>query len=205
MEYGIKIKPNSFRIVRETLERIGYRNWHEFYLQPECYILYKKGEYYLVHWKEMHLIDGVYMELTEDDLIRRNNTLVLLHEWNMLKDEQKVTYNKKAHIDFIKHSDKEKYDIRHRYNIGKIKKTWVCGIFEFVDAPEEFKETFNYAEYFKRHEKLCNGIVQEQPLLRGFDDYAIEYHIHWLEDQTKYNFKYIGQNLDYIRLILEVK
>ena len=53
--FGIKIAledEDSFLKVRETLTRIGIASRKEKTLFPSCYILHKRGQYAILHFKE---------------------------------------------------------------------------------------------------------------------------------------------------------
>ena len=49
-------KPDDFLKVRETLTRIGVAAKKENVLYQSCHILHKQGRYYVVHFKELFVI-----------------------------------------------------------------------------------------------------------------------------------------------------
>ena len=53
-------EPDDFLKVRETLTRIGVASRKEETL-PICHILHKQGKYYIVHFKELFILDGKYL------------------------------------------------------------------------------------------------------------------------------------------------
>ncbi len=73
--------PDDFLKIRETLSRIGVASRKDKTLYQSCHILHKQGKYYIVHFKEMFLLDGKRSDFTEDDKARRNTIANLLHEW----------------------------------------------------------------------------------------------------------------------------
>ena len=50
-------EPDDFLKVRETLSRIGVASRREKKLWQSCHLLHKKGKYYIVHFKELFLLD----------------------------------------------------------------------------------------------------------------------------------------------------
>ena len=115
----------TFLKIKETLSRIGIASKTENFLYQSCHILHKKGKYYLVHFKELHMLDGKPSDMGEEDLGRRNTIAHLLQEWGLLKivnlDQTKlrVTMNK---IKIVKHSEKSDWTFIQKYTLGKYKK-----------------------------------------------------------------------------------
>ena len=68
----------DFLKVRETLSRIGLASKKENTLYQSCHILHKQGKYYIVHFKELFLLDGKDSSLSEGDVARRNRIVHLL-------------------------------------------------------------------------------------------------------------------------------
>ncbi|MBF84460.1 MAG: translation repressor protein [Acidobacteria bacterium] len=81
----IKIKlEKDFNVVAETLTRIGIANNRTRKLYQSCHILHKRGEYYIVHFKEMLKLDGRRVNISEEDIFRRDDIANLLHEWGLI-------------------------------------------------------------------------------------------------------------------------
>ena len=76
---------DDFLKIKETLTRIGVASRKEKILYQSCHILHKRGRYYLVHFKELFLLDGKDSSLIESDIGRRNAIANLLEEWGLLK------------------------------------------------------------------------------------------------------------------------
>ena len=51
-------QPDDFLKIRETLSRIGVASRKDKILYQSCHILHKQGKYYIVHFKELFLLDG---------------------------------------------------------------------------------------------------------------------------------------------------
>jgi hypothetical protein len=113
----------DFLKIRETLTRIGIASRRENKLMQSCHILHKRGRYFIVHFKELFLLDGKQADFTEDDVARRNTIASLLEEWKLLKikDASKVE-TPKAPLSFIKilpYKDKNDWELVSLYSIGK--------------------------------------------------------------------------------------
>ena len=51
-------EPDDFLKVRETLTRIGVASRKDKKLFQSCHILHKQGRYFIVHFKELFMLDG---------------------------------------------------------------------------------------------------------------------------------------------------
>lgn len=71
----------SFLKVKETLTRIGVASRQDHKLYQSCHILHKQGKYYIVHFKELFMLDGRMNNFGEEDQGRRNTIVKLLEEW----------------------------------------------------------------------------------------------------------------------------
>jgi len=84
IEVNLK-EPDDFLKVRETLTRIGVASRKERKLYQSCHILHKKGQYYIVHFKELFALDGKKANLSENDVQRRNRIIKLLSDWGLIE------------------------------------------------------------------------------------------------------------------------
>jgi hypothetical protein len=114
--------PEDFLKIKETLSRIGLASKKENTLYQSCHILHKQGKYYIVHFKELFLLDGKEATLSEGDLARRNKIVNLLEEWTLL---EQVEPNKSEdpqsplnQIKIIPFKDKNKWNLVTKYTIG---------------------------------------------------------------------------------------
>jgi hypothetical protein len=112
----------DFLKVRETLSRIGLASKKENTLYQSCHILHKQGKYYIVHFKELFLLDGKDSSLSEGDVARRNRIIHLLDEWELIEI---VDYNKVEdpiaplnQIKIIPFKEKDKWNLVTKYTIG---------------------------------------------------------------------------------------
>ena len=77
-------EPDDFLKIRETLTRIGVASRKDQKLYQSCHILHKQGRYFIVHFKELFLLDGKPSNLVENDLQRRNTIGQLLSDWGLV-------------------------------------------------------------------------------------------------------------------------
>tara|TARA_B100000902_G_scaffold390634_1_gene439897 strand:- start:3057 stop:3482 length:426 start_codon:yes stop_codon:yes gene_type:complete len=115
-------EPDDFLKVRETLTRIGVASRKERKLYQSCHILHKKGDYFIVHFKELFALDGKRANLSDNDLQRRNRIIQLLSDWGLVEVVDKTSIADAAPLSQIKViSYKEKLDwiLESKYNIGK--------------------------------------------------------------------------------------
>ena len=116
-------EPDDFLKIRETLSRIGVASKKDRTLYQSCHILHKQGRYYLVHFKELFLLDGKRSDFSEDDVARRNTIANLLAEWNLLEliDPKKSSdpVATLGQIKIISHKEKNDWSLVTKYNIGK--------------------------------------------------------------------------------------
>ena len=117
---------DDFLKVRETLTRIGVASKKEKTLYQSCHILHKQGRYFIVHFKELFLLDGKKSDLSTNDVQRRNRITKLLADWNLitLADEQKVSEDMApmSQIKIIPHRDKKDWELIAKYSIGNRRK-----------------------------------------------------------------------------------
>ena len=71
-------EPDDFLKIRETLTRMGVASRKDNKLFQSCHILHKQGRYFIVHFKELFLLDGKPSNLIENDIQRRNTIATLL-------------------------------------------------------------------------------------------------------------------------------
>lgn len=114
-------EPDDFLKVRETLTRMGVASRKENKLFQSCHILHKQGRYFIVHFKELFLLDGKKSNLEENDVLRRNTIAVLLSDWGLIDivDKQKAKECAPLRqIKIISHKEKDEWDLCPKYNIG---------------------------------------------------------------------------------------
>ena len=75
-------KSSSFVMVMEVLTRIGFLKENTLY--QTAHILKKKGKYYLCHFKQLFMLDGLNSSYDERDKQRLYKIAQLLDNWGMV-------------------------------------------------------------------------------------------------------------------------
>ena len=117
-------EPDDFLKVRETLTRIGVASRRENKLYQSCHILHKQGRYFIVHFKELFLLDGKPSNLLENDIQRRNTIAMLLSDWGLVTPidaEQAKNTAPLRQIKVINFKEKDQLELCPKYNIGNTK------------------------------------------------------------------------------------
>jgi hypothetical protein len=118
-------EPDDFLKVKETLSRIGVSSKKENNtLFQSCHILHKQGRYFIVHFKELFILDGKPSNLFAEDLHRRNTISKLLSDWGLLRIVSFNGYSETCslkQIKIISHKDKANWSLLPKYNIGHTK------------------------------------------------------------------------------------
>lgn len=114
-------EPDDFLKVRETLTRIGVASRRDNTLFQSCHILHKQGRYFIVHFKELFLLDGKKSNLEVSDVERRNTIATLLADWGLVDIVNKESAKDCApmrQIKIISFKEKDKWTLQPKYNIG---------------------------------------------------------------------------------------
>lgn len=114
-------KPDDFLLIKESLTRIGVANQKEKKLYQSVNILHKRGKYYIMHFKEMFLLDGKSADISEEDIGRRNLIAKLLEDWGLLKIKEPDTLQILSSMTAVKvlsYSEKSQWKSIPKYSIG---------------------------------------------------------------------------------------
>jgi hypothetical protein len=121
LEVSLK-EPDDFLKVRETLSRIGVASRKDRKLYQSCHILHKQGRYYITHFKELFALDGKVVNLSENDIARRNTITNLLKEWGLVDIIGTVeSLAPLSQIKVLSFKEKSDWQLETKYNIGKKK------------------------------------------------------------------------------------
>jgi len=119
------LEPEDFLKIKETLTRIGVASKKDNTLYQSCHILHKQGKYYIVHFKELFMLDGKPSNFSEDDMSRRNTITTLLEQWGLLKVVRPEYIAELivpiSQIKIISHKEKDNWELVAKYNIGRRK------------------------------------------------------------------------------------
>ena len=117
-------EPDDFLKIRETLTRIGVASRKDQKLYQSCHILHKQGRYFIVHFKELFLLDGKKSNLEENDLARRNTIAQLMSDWGLISIDSGLKVESLApmrQIKIIPYKEKNDWELCPKYNIGNKK------------------------------------------------------------------------------------
>ena len=120
LEIALK-EPDDFLKIRETLTRIGVASRKDNKLFQSCHILHKQGRYFIVHFKELFMLDGKPSNLMDNDVQRRNTIATLLSDWGLLdivNNDQAADKAPLRQIKVIPHKEKHQWELCPKYNIG---------------------------------------------------------------------------------------
>ena len=118
-------EPDDFLKVRETLTRIGVASRKDKKLYQSCHILHKQGRYFIVHFKELFVLDGKPSTITENDIQRRNTIAVLLSDWGLVSInniEQSKDRAPLRQIKVLSFKERDEWELCPKYNIGNTRK-----------------------------------------------------------------------------------
>ena len=114
--------PDDFLKVKETLSRIGVSSNKNKTLYQSCHILHKRGQFYIVHFKEMFMLDGKPTDFSDTDKGRRNTICRLLVEWGLvtLVDETSIEQPQieVRALKILPFHQKKEWTLKTKYSIG---------------------------------------------------------------------------------------
>jgi hypothetical protein len=119
---GIEIKlKEHFSVIRESLDRIGIANKDKKILNPSCYLLHKRGKYYIIHFKQLLELDGKTTNFSLEDKIRTISIAFLLKNWGLIDivNEDEIKHLDRTFVYVLSFKDKCDWEIKHKYQIGK--------------------------------------------------------------------------------------
>jgi len=116
------VESENFLKVKETLTRIGVASKKDNTLFQSCHILHKQGKYYIVHFKELFILDGKPSNFSEDDLGRRNTIACLLEDWGLIDivtDDELHPTTPLNQIKVLSFKEKKDWNLVTKYTVGK--------------------------------------------------------------------------------------
>ena len=123
-EYGVEIllaNPDDFLKIKETLTRIGVKSKKGDTLYQSCCIFHKRGRYFIMHYKEMFVIDNKINNLCDDDYRRRNTIAKLISQWGLCKlvNPSDIEFSSdSSQIHIIPFKDKKNWVLVPKYTVG---------------------------------------------------------------------------------------
>ena len=117
------LNDENFLKIKETLTRIGIASRKDKKIYQSCHILHKQGKYYIVHFKELFMLDGKINNFDDEDKSRRNTIVNLLEEWNLIKIVDPASIQEPvaplSQIKILSHKEKGDWELVAKYSIGK--------------------------------------------------------------------------------------
>jgi hypothetical protein len=124
-DLGVEIilkNKEDFLKIKETLTRLGVSSKKEKKLYQSCHILHKRGRYFILHFKEMFLLDELESDISEEDIGRRNTIVRLLVEWGLCDVVDHSEYAEPqlslARLKIVPHKEKKEWQLIPKYHIG---------------------------------------------------------------------------------------
>jgi hypothetical protein len=114
--------PDNFLKVKETLTRIGVASKKDRKLYQSAHILHKQGKYFIVHFKELFILDNKDSNISVGDIDRRNAIAILLEDWGLLKIVNRPNTNTQSVLSQIKvvsYKEKSEWELIPKYQIGQ--------------------------------------------------------------------------------------
>jgi hypothetical protein len=119
------INEDDFLKIRETLTRIGVASRKDRKLYQSCHILHKQGRYYIVHFKELFMLDGKPSNFSDEDIGRRNTIANLVAEWGLVQlidpSKTREPIALLSQIKVLPYKEKDDWELVSKYNIGRKK------------------------------------------------------------------------------------
>ena len=86
-------------------------------------MLHKRGRYYIVHFKELFALDGREVNITDEDLARRNAIANTLERWGLLAVLSKETASSpvlagRNSLFILPYREKKNWNLEAKYAIG---------------------------------------------------------------------------------------
>ena len=120
-----QLDDDKFLQLTENLTRIGLvkrDNGIKPNLYQTAYVLHKRGQYYLCHFKQLYTLDHrTENQMSVSDTQRLHNIAHLLEKWGLIEPISKLKeYDKEVKTIVVKHAKKDKYNLIKPYKIGEI-------------------------------------------------------------------------------------
>lgn len=119
------VNSDDFLKIKETLTRIGIASRKDEgkpVLWQSCHILHKRGRYFVVHFKQMFLLDGKQERTTvsDEDVSRTRVVANLLQQWGLVKIKAaEVNVQENVNLVVIPYQEKSNWILRSKYSIGR--------------------------------------------------------------------------------------
>ena len=114
---------DQFLKVRETLTRIGLPAKTadgQQTLWQTCHVLHKQGRYFIVHFKQLFLLDGrsKVTNFTDEDEDRAEFIVNLLETWGLVTSLVEIDPEIEANVLIIPYKEKGRWQLKQKYTLG---------------------------------------------------------------------------------------
>ena len=103
------------------MKRVGIKGSGKTLTQT-AHVLHKNGRYYIVHFRQMFMLDGLcdVNNFSDDDRARVESIAYLLNKWGLVKLITAIK-TQKTFVYVIPFAEKSKWVTRSNYTIGRKK------------------------------------------------------------------------------------
>lgn len=119
--YGVEVtlKNDNFSVICETLTRIGIISKKEKSLTQSCHLFHKQGQYRIMHFKELLSFDEKSVNITHEDIRRRDSIAALLEQWDLLEIKDDICKGVETSLfSIISHKNKKDWVLKQKYTLG---------------------------------------------------------------------------------------
>lgn len=120
---------DQFLKLKETLTRIGIPGkvsepGQKPIMWQSVHVFHNRGRYFLVHFKQMFLLDGRVKstDMTDDDFDRLESIASLLEKWGLVRCIEEMPAQR-VKVRVIPYAEKGEWDLRAKYKIGTKKES----------------------------------------------------------------------------------
>jgi len=116
------LNKDQFLKVRETLTRIGLPSKRDGQqtLWQTCHVFHKQGRYYIVHFKQLFLLDGRtdVTDFSEEDEDRLEYIANLLEQWGLVIPVVEIRTDLETNVMIIPFREKQNWTLKVKYSLG---------------------------------------------------------------------------------------
>jgi hypothetical protein len=111
----------DFKVISETLSRIGIACQNSHILYPSCYLIHITESYYIAHFKELFSFvnQDSYDNLTEEDEMRLNSIVWLLQNWKLIEALEEIGSHS-LNISVLRFEEKKDWQIKHKIKLKNL-------------------------------------------------------------------------------------
>lgn len=139
------VDSENFLKIAETLTRMGVASSHENTLYQSAHILHKRidgvSKYFIVHFKQMYLLDGRNSTFSSDDQARLNTIIKMLCQWDLISlanpRQELIPFAPANKIYIIPYKEKKNWNLIQKYKIG-VPKKFVNSTNESISPYDDF-------------------------------------------------------------------